>query len=105
MTDNAETIALRATVIGDIRYADDFTVIWRGLPIGRIMWASGLPPHAPQWSWTCNVYGKPGGGSGSGVDLADCKAKFKIAWARMRAGLTDAEVAKAYEYADRKQRP
>jgi hypothetical protein len=34
-----ETIALRATVIAGKRY-DDFTVIWRGLSIGRIMQAA-----------------------------------------------------------------
>ena len=34
---------------------------------------------------------------GSGTDLDDCKAKFKIAWAQIRAGLTDADVAKAHE--------
>ncbi len=62
-----ETIALRATVIGGKRWTDDYTVIWRTLPIGRIMLAPGLPPHVPQWRWTCNFYGKPGGGgSGSG---------------------------------------
>jgi hypothetical protein len=36
MTD-PETITLRATVIGGQRYPDDYTVIWRELPIGRIM--------------------------------------------------------------------
>ena len=105
MLDDFETIALRATVIGGQRYADDFTVMWRNMPIGRIVRAPGLPPHVPQWRWTCNVYGKPGGGSGSGDDLENCKAQFKIAWARIRAGLTDADIAKANEYADRKQRP
>src|ERR1035437_8841158 len=30
---NDETVALRVTVIGGQSYADDFTVIWRGLPI------------------------------------------------------------------------
>jgi hypothetical protein len=34
---------------------------------------------------------------GNGTDLDDCKAKFKIAWAQIRAGLTDADVAKAHE--------
>ena len=48
MTPDSETIALRATVIGGQRYADDFTVIWRNMPIGRIMRAPGLPPHVPQ---------------------------------------------------------
>jgi hypothetical protein len=43
MPDSSETIALRVTVIGGQRYADDFTVIWRGLSIGRIMKSSGVP--------------------------------------------------------------
>jgi hypothetical protein len=30
---DAETIALRKTVIGGKSYADDFTMIWRGLRI------------------------------------------------------------------------
>ena len=72
MTD-PETLTMRATVIGGQRYADDFEVIWRGMSIGRIMRAPGLPPHIPQWRWTSNVPGKPGGGSGSGSDLEDCK--------------------------------
>jgi len=28
-------------------------------------------------------------------DLENCKAKFKIAWVRIRAGLTDWDIAKA----------
>jgi hypothetical protein len=42
-----ETIALRKTLIGGKTYPDDYTVIWRELPIGRIMRAPGLPPHVP----------------------------------------------------------
>jgi hypothetical protein len=57
-----ETIVLRKSMIGGKRRPDDFTVIWRELPIGRIMRAPGLPPHLMQWRWTCNFYGKPGGG-------------------------------------------
>ena len=34
------SLARRATVIAGKRYEDDFTMIWRGLPIGRIMQAS-----------------------------------------------------------------
>ena len=49
MTDD-EIIALRATVIAGQRYDDDFTVMWRGLSIGRIMTASGVPAHFAQWS-------------------------------------------------------
>jgi hypothetical protein len=46
------------------------------------MKSSGVPSHADQWWWGCNVYGKPslGGDSGHGTDLDDCKKKFKIAW-------------------------
>jgi hypothetical protein len=42
MTDGSETIALRKTLIGGQTYPDDYTVIWRELPIGRIMRAPGL---------------------------------------------------------------
>ncbi|HEV3499258.1 MAG TPA: hypothetical protein VGZ92_02975 [Bradyrhizobium sp.] len=54
-------------------------------------------PHVPQWRWTCNIYGKPGGGSGSGDDLEDCKVQFRSAWATIRAGLTEADIARAHE--------
>jgi hypothetical protein len=47
MTAESETIALRPTVIGDDRYADDYEVIWRGLPIGRITTQSGTPLRQP----------------------------------------------------------
>ena len=97
MTDD-EILTLRATIIGGKRWPDDYTVIWRTLPIGRIMLAPGLPPQVPQWRWTCNFYGKPGGGgSGSGNDLDDCKRQFREAWATSRAGLTDADIALACE--------
>jgi hypothetical protein len=37
------------------------------------------------------------GAIGYGADLEDCKAKFKAAWTRVRADLTDADIAKAFE--------
>jgi hypothetical protein len=96
-----ETISLRATVIAGKRYEDDFTVIWRGMPIGRIMHASGVPAHLAQWSWSCSVHGKPGASAnGSGVDIDDCKAKFKTAWAAIRAGLSEDDIASAHRYAE-----
>jgi hypothetical protein len=101
MVDGSETIALRATVIAGKRYADDYQVIWRGLSIGRLMKSSGVPAHLAQWSWTCYVHGKPGAGAnGSGLDFEDCKAKFKTAWAPIRAGLTEDDIASAHEYAE-----
>jgi hypothetical protein len=100
MTDDPETIALRPTIIAGTRYPNDYGVVWRGLTIGRIMKADGMPAHAPQWRWTCNVYGKPGGAGGAGADLDDCKAAFKAAWGRIREGLTDADIAHAHEVAE-----
>jgi hypothetical protein len=37
-----DSLTLRVIVIGGQRGADEFEVIWRGLPIGRIMRAIGL---------------------------------------------------------------
>jgi hypothetical protein len=98
MLDN-ETIAIHLTKIVGKSYLDDYTVIWRGLPIGRIRKNPGLPAHVDQWSWGCNVCGQPSlnGDSGSGTDLEDCEAQFKLAWTRIRARLTDRDIAKAYE--------
>ena len=93
---DAETLTLRATVIAGKRYDDDFTVIWRGMSIGRIMQA--MPAHLAHWSWNCSVHGKPGASAnGSGVDLEDCKAKFKIAWTTIRADLSEDDIASAHQ--------
>ena len=92
MTD-PETIDFRATQIGGSRCVDDFTVFWRGLPIGRIMKVSGR-----RWWWGCNVYDRVSraNDSGNGIDLDDCKAKFLVAWTRIRAELTNEEIARAH---------
>ena len=92
MTDD-ETIALHGTMIGGARYPNDFTVFWRGLPIGRIMKSTSV-----RWWWGCNFDGQLSldDDSGNGIDLDDCKAKFLIEWTRIRAGLTNEDIAKAY---------
>jgi hypothetical protein len=101
MPDDPETIALRATVVDRKGYPDDYQVVWRGLSIGRIMKGTGSPNHAPQWWWECNAYGQPlGGESGAGIDLYDCKARFKIAWARIRVGRADEEIMRAFRNAE-----
>ena len=96
MLDN-ETIVLHVTRIDGKSYRNDYTVMWRGLPVGRIRKNPGLPAHIDQWSWGCNVYGQPSlsSDSGQGTDLENCKAKFKIASLRIRARLTDRDIAKA----------
>lgn len=99
---DSETVTLRTTVIGGIRYADDYAVIWRGMPIGRIMKATGAASGQPRWSWTCSVHGRPSGAhdAGTGRDLGDAKAQFRTASARIRAGLTEEDIARAQQYAE-----
>jgi|SRR5580692_87774 hypothetical protein len=97
-----ETLTLRATAIAGQRYADDYAVIWRCMSVGRIMLGNGAPHDRPQWTWSSHVHGRPQGGDdrGNATDLADAKAKFKAAWARIRSGLTEAEIAQARRVAE-----
>jgi hypothetical protein len=80
-----ETISLHVTVIGGARYPNDFTMFWRGIPIGRIKKVG-----ARHWWWGCNVNDRPS------LDDDSRKAKFLIAWTRIRARLTKEDIAKAY---------
>ena len=97
MTDDSESTALRPTVIDGQRQEDDYEVIWRGLTIGRIM----KPPSDPHWWWACNVYGQPltTNDRGPGINLKDCQVRFKIAWTRIRAGLTEESISIAARHA------
>jgi hypothetical protein len=90
-----ETLTLRATAIAGERHADDYAVIWRGTSVGRIMLGNGAPHDRPQWTWSCHVHGRPQGSDdrGDAANLVDAKAKFKEASARIRASLTDQEIA------------
>jgi hypothetical protein len=99
MTDDSESVALRPTVIDGKRQEDDYELIWRGLPIGRIM----KPPTEPHWWWGCNVYGQPlaAGDRGQGINFKDCQLRFKIAWTRIRAGLTEEDIAIASRHAEK----
>jgi hypothetical protein len=99
MTDDLESVALRPTVIDGKGQEDDYEVIWRGLPIGRIM----KPPGDPHWWWGCSVYGQPlaANDRGPGINFKDCQLRFKIAWARIRAGLTEEDIAIATRHAEK----
>jgi hypothetical protein len=68
------------------------------MSIGRIMRGAGAPHGTSQWSWCCHLHGRPQGSDnrGTDVDLDDAKAKFKDAWGRIRASLTDADIADAH---------
>jgi hypothetical protein len=72
------------------------------LSIGRIMKAIGAASDKQQWAWNCYIHGRPSSAddSGTGHDLDDVKAKFRKAWARIRAGLTELDIARARHYAE-----
>jgi hypothetical protein len=101
MTTDNEALTLRVTVIAGERCADDYVVIWRDMSVGRIKQAHGMPHGSPQWTWSCHVHGRPQGSDerGSGADLDDAKAQFRAAWARIRASLTDQDIADAQRIA------
>ena len=75
MTDD-ETLTIQKTVIGGHRHIHDYTVIWRGKPIGRIMKSTGILKGRRYWWWGCNADGRlsTDGHSGSGDNLEDCQA-------------------------------
>ena len=98
MTDDLETIALRPAVSDGAQLDDDFEVIWRGLPIGRIL----KQPDSPHWWWGCNVYGQPAtpGDRGPAINFKDCQVRFKLAWAKIRPTLTEETIAVATRHAE-----
>jgi PilZ domain-containing protein len=85
-TDDLETIALRPTVVGGARQDDDFEVIWRAFPVGRIMKQAA----SKHWWWACTVYGLPPtpNDRGPALSFKDCQVRFRLAWARIRPTLT-----------------
>jgi len=99
MTDDSESVALRPTVIDGQRQEDDYEVVWRGLLIGKIM----KPPGDAHWWWSCNVYGQPptANDRGPGINFKDCQLRFKIAWTRIRAGLTEEDIKIASRHAEK----
>ncbi len=60
----------------------------------------------PRWTWNCRLDGRPtrGGENGTGTGFADCKRQFREVWERMRATLTDQDIATARSYAERMER-
>jgi hypothetical protein len=97
MSHDLESVAMRPAVIDGQRQEDNYEVIWRGLPIGRIM----KPPGELHWWWGCNVYGQPQEASdrGQGINFKDCQLRFKIAWTRIRAALTEEDISVAVRHA------
>jgi hypothetical protein len=97
MTDDLDTISLRPTVVDGQRQDNDYEVIWRGIPIGRIL----NPPGEQHWWWGCSVYGKAPtpGDRGPGINFKDCQTRFKVAWTKVKDTLTGDEIAAAVRHA------
>ena len=96
-TDELETIALRPTIIGGARQDDDYEVVWRGFPVGRIM----KQVDNQHWWWACTVYGLPPtpNDRGPAINFKDCQVRFRLAWARIRPTLTDETIQTATRHA------
>ena len=96
MTAPPDQLALRPTVIAGERLEDDFVVIWDGISIGRIFKDHGAPADR-SWSWSLIVQDQPQPPAwrGDGVDLAQCKARFKATWLEMHARLNEDDIAAA----------
>jgi hypothetical protein len=71
----------------------------------RILKQPGAPVGKPQWWFGCNVYGQPqaAGDRSHGIDLKDCQTRFKVLWARIRARLTDEDIARAGKHAEQEK--
>lgn len=98
MTDDLETIALRPNVVDGARQEDDYEVMWRGLPIGRMM----KLPNGQHWWWGCNVYGQPStpNDRGPAINFKDCQVRFRLAWGRIRPTLTEEAILAAMQHAE-----
>lgn len=98
MTNDPESIVLRPVVASGDVVADDYEVIWRGLTIGRIM----KQPDSAHWWWSCNVYGQPSTANdrGPAINFKDSQLRFKLAWTKLRAALTEADIAAALLHAE-----
>lgn len=96
MADDDGLVLRRTRFAGEVM-TDDYQVIWRDLPIGRILRQGGVPHGQPQWWFGVDVYGlpQPPGNRGTGRDLKECQAKFKAVWTRVHAELSYDDIQRA----------
>ena len=97
MDDDLETVALRPIVVNGQVQTDDYEVVWRGLPVGRIL----RQPDSPHWWCSCNLYGQPAiaNDRGPAINFKDCQVRFNLAWTRIRPTLTEQAIATARQHA------
>jgi PilZ domain len=98
MADDLDTVALRPIVVGGQVQTDDYEVVWRGLPVGRIL----KQPDSPHWWWSCNLYGQPAVANdrGPAINFKDCQVRFNLAWTKIRPTLTEQDIAVARQHAE-----
>jgi hypothetical protein len=97
-----DDLILRPTIIDRETLPDDFEVIWNGLPIGRILKQPGIPAARPNWYWGVTFPGRPQppGHRGNCSDLEECKRRFRVVWAGIRAGISEAAIGAARRIVD-----
>jgi hypothetical protein len=96
MADDLESIELRPVVANDQVVPDDYEVIWRGLTIGRMM----KQADNAHWWWSCNAHEKPptANDRGPAINFKDSQLRFKLAWTKIRAALTEDDIATALSH-------
>ena len=59
-------------------------------------------PDSPHWWWSCNVYGQPptADDRGPAINFKDSQLRFKLAWSKIRAALTEEDIAVALQHAE-----
>ena len=94
MADDA--LKLRKMTFEGIPYDDDWLVVWRDIPVGRILKQSGTPVGKPNWFWGVNLPGQPQQAGHRGIcsDIEECKRRFKVAWSGVKASLTESNIEK-----------
>jgi hypothetical protein len=87
---------MRPTVIGGETADGDYTMIWDGLPIGRISKSTAVGGR-DAWSWTVSLPNVPQSSShrGEAPSLIQAKELFRTAWYDLRHQLNDEQIAKA----------
>jgi hypothetical protein len=87
---------MRSTVIAGEKGKDDYTVVWNGITIGRLLKVSGVGGRS-SWSWGVAFPHRPQlpAHRGQAGDLEECKRRFRVAWSAIYRELTDADVEAA----------
>lgn len=99
-------LTLRKTVIGGETTPDDYQVIWDDLPIGRIFKSVGVGGGFV-WSWSAGLPNVPQRSNhrGRADTLDQAKARFRTAWAEIKADLSYDQIKAARDIAGDRSRP